>query len=200
MKYGILIFSFFLSFIVFSQSEDKKAYMFDENGKAIGEKEFFSKLKSETYYKRAIVNDTAVIAKIYVRILEGKLDTSSYTNFMSFLEKTVNTKIDTTKTVVIYFFYESDKRLAKHYANTKNLKELNNNPSVQTFYMTEKGFHYKNRKHIFYEDSLDLVKQTFFIPNVCCGSAVILKPNGNYYKELGEFNSYKIPEKALSDW
>jgi hypothetical protein len=174
--------------------------MFDENGMAIGEKEFFDKLYSETYYKRAVVNDTAVLAKLYVRIFEGQLDRSSYTNFMSYFEKTIKTKVDTTKTLVIYFFHESDKRLARHYANSKNLKELNNNPDVETFYMIEKGFHFKNSKHIFYEDSIDLVKQTFFIPNVCCGSAVILKPNGKYYKELGEFSTFNISNKAIEDW
>ena len=200
MKLYLLISVFFFTFLTFAQDEGKKAYMFDENGNAIGQKEFFSKLNSETYYKRAVVNDTAVLARLYVRIFEGQLDKPSYTNFMSFLEKTIKTKVDTTKTLVIYFFYESDKRLAKHYANTKRLIELNNNPAVETFYMTEKGFQFKNRKHIFYEDSLDVVKQTFFIPNVCCSSAVVLKPNDNYYKELGEFNSYKLPEKALMDW
>ncbi|TYA58867.1 hypothetical protein [Formosa maritima] len=200
MKYYLLIISLLFSVIVCSQVEDKKPYMFDENGKAIGEKEFFSKLKSGVYFKRAVVNDTAVLAKLYVRKFEGQLDTASYSIFINHFEKTVKTKIDTTKPLVVYFFYESDKRLAKHYANTERLKELNNSEVVQTFYMTEKGFHFKNRKHIFYEDSLDLVKQTFISPHNCCGSAVVLKPNGEYYKELGEFNSIKITEKALSDW
>lgn len=200
MKYNLLIASLFFSVIVFSQNEERKAYMFDENGKAIGEKEFFNKLYSGTYYKRAVVNDTAVIAKLYIRKFEGELDNLSYNNFISYFEKTVKLKIDTTKTLVVYFFYESDKSLAKHYASTEKLKELNNNSLVQTFYMTEKGFHFKNRKHVFYEDSLDLVKQTFFIPYNCCGSAVVLKPDGKYYKELGEFSSNKITEKALLDW
>jgi len=38
--------------------------MFDGNGKAIGGKEFFRKLRSSVYFKRVVVNDTAVIAKL----------------------------------------------------------------------------------------------------------------------------------------
>ncbi len=199
MKYKLLILSFFFTCIVFSQNEDRKAYMYDENGTAIDEKTFFEKLRSGIYYKRAVVNDTAVLAKLYVRKFEGKLDASSYKKFVSYLEKTVKTKIDTTKIVVIYFFYENDKRVTRHYATTKRLEALNNNDAVQAFYMTEKGFRFKNRKHVFYEDIFNLAKQTFFETNVCCGSAVILKPDGTYYKELEEFSATTISEKALSD-
>ncbi|MGY0393285.1 hypothetical protein ACW5R3_12090 [Bizionia sp. KMM 8389] len=193
----ILLFTFF-SNLLFSQNLNKKEILNDENSKLIGIKEFKEKIEDRNYVYSLIENDTAYIGKISFRESTGKITPDLRISLIKYLGEITESKVDSTKNIVINFFYSSkvepNSSCIDHYTSDRNYMRFfkKNENSIQ-FFITEKNYDY-GKKHVF-EDKDDFLRQLFFKYDFGCGNYIIIKNNGAILKRLGEYRQDEIRRK-----
>src|SRR5690606_20152533 len=100
---------FCFSFNTFSQV--KKKYYYDENKIEISSKEFDRKANSGNFISNVIDIDTAFVAILFPSKIIDKLDNQSQQKLNQYIFDLYDGKIDTTKTMIIYFLpYEKNKK------------------------------------------------------------------------------------------
>jgi len=211
MKLPLLLLAlFFLSTnFIFSQDvtlkQPKKETYFDENGSRIGAVGF--KIKYENYktYAPSIVSETdsTIVHKIIFREVYDVLQPVERETVVKILQQLTGKTIDATKTIVInFFFFEHVQNQAPcidHYTSDKKyLKYFDKHKSSIQFFLTEKGYSY-NEANIF-QDSKGTIRNLLFKDRMECGNYIIIKPNGQYYKRVGEYRQDEIPDRIKADW
>lgn len=51
-----------------------------------------------------------------------------------------------------------------------------------------------------YEDKNYVIGNTVFPDEIYCGNYIIIKPNGQYYKQVGEYRQDDISKIAEAEW
>ena len=201
----IITFTFIIFFwISYSQNSNKKEFFFDENWNLIEMDVFKKKIENrKNYTYRLVENDTAYIGKILLREEFGNITKEDKIDLIKNLEKITNVEIDSTKNIVINFFfkpvknpngscidhYTSDRKYKKHFK--KNKKDLQ-------FFITQKGYEYK-KKQVF-EDREDFIRKLLFKYYMGCGNYIIIRNNGEFLRRLGEYRQSEIANKINSEW
>ena len=73
--------------------------------------------------------------------------------------------------------------------------ETKENISQYFIFKDEKSVNNFGKYFKWYLDKNQLIEKTFFKFHYPCGSYVIIRPNGNYYSQRGEYNISLIPDK-----
>ena len=200
ISFTILFFTITLS----AQTSAKKEYLFDENNNVITQQEF--KLKTAapeyTYTYIIIKNDTAVIAKTVLRREYGILSQEDRERIISELKNVSGKSISDDQTIVINFFYTNrtnNKTLAyNHYpADAGYKKFIRKHPQYAQFFITEKGLLHK--ENYVYEDTGDVIRNMLF-KYPFEANYIIIKPNGHYFRHVGEYRQDEIPDILQADW
>lgn len=118
------------------------------------------------------------------------------------LERITGKDIDSTKTIVINFFFKEDtqnKKLSiEHYTSDKKyLKFFRRNPQYLQFFITEKGYLYE--KTLTHYDSNEILRDLFF-KYAFATNYIIIKPSGKFYRQVSEHRQDEIPDKVKADW
>ncbi len=201
----IIIFtlSLFLKFS-YSQNSNKKNYLYDENWKSIDKNVFQKKTWDRKYVYKLVETDTGLIGKIHLREKIGKLNTKDRITLINNLKKITNTQIDSSKNIVINFYYKKPKKASKgscidHYTSDYKYQRYfkKSNTDLQ-FFITEKGYIY-NKKNVF-EDKDNSIRMQLFKYNFGCGNYIIIKKNGGYLRRFGEYNQDNILKQLKSNW
>ena len=167
MKY---IFFLLLAFNLSAQEHQKSEYLYDEDGRMFA-KEFL--------------------------IGEGMMSPEERLEIATELNKISRTVIDTSSTIIINFFYkgktEPNGSCIDHYTNdSKYLRALERKKSIVQFFVTQQN--YKYTKENSFEDANDLIRSKLFRYKFSCGNYVIIKPNGKFFRKLGEYQPDEIIE------
>lgn len=194
MKYILFI---LFSLNCFSQTNSKPQYLFDENDQLISQDQFKNKLKDKKIELITYEIDTAFIGRFLKKKDIGILSSSEKTKIYNTLENISSKKIDDTKTTIINFFYkdnpEPNGSCIDYYVNDERYKKfLKNNNSINQFFITENNYEYKNKN--VYQDKNDIIRTTLFKYKFACGNYIIIKPNGSFYRKLGEYKQDEIPK------
>ncbi len=184
--------------LLFSQNLNKKEILNDENSKPIKMKEFKEKIKDRNYVYSLIENDTAYIGKISFRESIGEITPDLRLSLIKYLGEITESKIDSTKNIVINFFYNPKVKpngsCIDHYtSDRKYMKYLKKNENSIQFFITEKNYNY-GKKHVF-EDKDDFLRQLLFKYDFGCGNYIIIKNNGTILRRLGEYRQDEIRKK-----
>jgi hypothetical protein len=104
--------------------------------------------------------------------------------------------------IVHYFYKEPVKTQAPcidHYTSDKNyIKYIDRHSGIAQFFITENGFTYSRKSVI--EDTGKIIHNLLFKDVMHCGNYLIIKPNGHYYKRVGEYRQDDIQNKIKGDW
>jgi len=194
-----------VSFIAFAQTNIKKEYYLDESNKPILLAEFKSKVSLYETYAYTVVSETdsALTAKILFREQTGILQPGEHDAVVKALQQLTDKVIDASQTIIINYFYrEPAKNQAPcidHYTSDKKyLRFINKHADYAQFFITEKGYNYNNKS--VYEDVNEAIRNLLFNDVVHCGNYIIIKPNGHYFKRVGEYRQDDIPSKIKEDW
>ena len=111
--------------------------------------------------------------------------------------------VDASQTIIINFFYKEPVKnqapCIDHYtADKKYLRFTRKHKEYVQFFITEKGFNYDQKT--VYEDVEETISKLLFNDIVHCGNYIIIKPNGHYYKKVGEYRQDDNPSKIKEDW
>ena len=186
-----------LFFIQTLKSQDKKSYFYDEFLNSVT-KEKFDNYNHFDAIPIVIENDSTIIHKLITRRSFGYVSPSEKKTFYSAVENITDSKIDTTKMVIINYYLKKNSCL-KHYSSDESyLKSIKRNNNIQQFFITSKN--YKYRKKGVYIDTLNYFKEAFFKYETLCGNYLIMRPNGKFFRYLGEYHQDKIIDIAKSDW
>ena len=200
-KYTITLFVFFAAINLSGQNTSKKEYLLDENGNSTTLEKFKAKLSPEYTYG-IMENDTAVIAKIVLREEKGKLNAEQVEEIKTTLKILTDSNIDDNQTIIIHFFYKpsnytGDSCIDNYTGDAKYKRFINKNPQYARFNLTEKGYKI-NRKNVF-EDITNSIYR-YLLYGSACGNYIIIKPDGSYLKQIGEYRQNEIPKKLNEGW
>lgn len=198
-----ILFFLFFTISVFSQVAVKNEYLFDEIGNIITQQEFKKKYDTLRYTYIVTENDTASIAKLLLLEEFGTVTENEKQRVIKEIENLTQKKISNDQTIIInYFFKESTKNqkpCIDHYIVDKRYKRYfkQNTEYVQIF-MTEKEFNYN--KNFVFEDKSETIRNLLFKYGSECGNYIIIKPNGKFYRRIGEYRQDDIVNKIETDW
>ena len=204
MKLFTLVFLTFYSLNIFAQTTLKKEFYLDENNKPILLAEFKGKVSLSNKYSYTVVSETdsTLTTKIIFREQTGVMQPGERDAVVKALQRLTNQSVDASQTIIINFFYrEPVKNQAPcidHYTfDKKYLRFINKYTDYAQFFITEKGFNYNQSV---YEDVSEAIRNLLFKDVVHCGNYIIIKPNGHYYKHVGEYRQDDISSKIKEDW
>jgi len=205
IKQTIVTFALMVSFVAFAQANLKKEYYIDENNKPILLAEFKGKVSLNKKYSYTVVSETdsTLIAKIIFTEQIGVLQLGEREAAIKALQQLTGRTVDASQTIIINYFYrEPVKNQAPcidHYtADKKYLRFISKHADYSQFFITEKGFNYNNKS--VYEDISEAIRNLLFKDVVHCGNYIIIKPDGQYYKRVGEYRQDDIHYKIKEDW
>ncbi|AWK03640.1 hypothetical protein HYN56_05145 [Flavobacterium crocinum] len=186
---------YFITTVCLSQKTSKPQYIFDEYNNLITSGQFITKKDNENLELRVYEIDTAIIARFNKKIDIGMLSTLETNTIKNELQKISSRKIDSTKTIIINFFYkdnpEPNGSCIDYYVNDKNYKKyFTKNNNVLQFFITEKDYKYKNNNVL--QDTNDVIKKVLFRYKFDCGNYIIIKSNGTFFRKLGEYRQDEI--------
>lgn len=198
MKYILFI---LFSLNCFSQTNSKVQYLFDENDQLISQDQFKNKLNDKKIELITYEIDTAFIGRFLKKKEIGILSSSDKIKIYNAIQNISKKKIDDSKTIIINFFYkdnpEPNGSCIDYYVTDKAYKKfLDNNNSISQFFITEKNYDYKNKN--VYQDKNDIIRATLFKYKFACGNYIIIQPNGNFYRKLGEYKQDEIPQNLIN--
>ena len=186
---------------LYSQSANKEKFI-DENGKNITKPVFDNKAATQKYTYTHTQNDTVLITKLILREEFGSLKEGERQQAIKSLERLTGKTLDTTKTIVINFYFKQPTNLQScinYYVNDKKyIKYFKNNKTETQFFITVKGFNYK--KDYVFEDKENVIKDLFFKNELACGNYIIIKPNGHFLRHNGEYRQDEIPKLLNENW
>jgi len=200
---NIYIFLFILS-LKSLYSQNKKIIFADEDLNILSKEEYLNNPLQKKHFEYEVKNDSSIIRVKVERQKFGRIDKATNQKIRVYLQNLSNYPIDSSKTIVINYFPSVDKCQGKDNWNSffiqkcnsyiKRLEKINN---ISQFFIFKDKNSVKNfgRKFKWYKDEDKLIEKNFFKFHYPCFSYVIIKPNGNYYSERGEYNISSIPEK-----
>lgn len=197
------LFLIFFTISVFSQVTLKNEYLFDEMGNIITQQEFKKKYDSLKYTYIITESDTAAIVRLLLLEEINSITENERQKVIDEIEHLSQKKISNDQTLIInYFFKEftkNQKPCIDHYTIDKAYKRYfkHNTESVQIF-MTQKGFDYN--KDFVFEDKSETIRNLLFKYGSECGNYIIIKPNGKFYRRIGEYRQNDIINKIKEDW
>ena len=200
MKVLILFILFNCS--VFCQSTEKKGYLFDETGKEISQAIFDKQAKTGNYTWTTYETKDSINARLVLLEEYGKIDALQKQQIIDYLKEISGVTLSEEQTIIINFSFLKDTPNQRHcidyYTSIKSYRNyFKNKKQFAQFYISQKGFSY--RKDFVFEDKDDLIRKLFFgFGNSC--TYVIIRPDGRFFKNMGEHHQDKIPEKAAADW
>lgn len=140
----------------------------------------------------------SISSNLYCQNIEkGNLDYSKKSIIINELQNLTDLKIDSAYTIVINFY---DKPLRKpngscidyYTEDYKYLRFFKKNPYILQFFISQQEYKYKNNKVI--EDKNNTIRNLIFQDAKSCGNYIIIKPNGDFLRKLGEYRQDQIPE------
>jgi hypothetical protein len=115
-----------------------------------------------------------------------------------------SSKINENNTVIINYFPENDKCLGGRKWNSfiirkikTYLKNLSNKENISQYFIFKDATVVKNfdKNFTWFLDKNQIIENAFFPFHYPCFSYIIIKPNGNFYTERGEYDINTIIEK-----
>lgn len=203
MKY-IYIFLFILSLTPI-YSQNKKIIFADEDLNILSKEEYLKNPLQKNHFEYEVENDSSIIRIKVERQKFGRIDKATNQKIRIYLQNLSNSPIDSSKTIIINYFPSVDKCQGKDNWNSffiqkcnNYIKELEKINNISQFFIFKDENAVKNfgRKFKWYKDENKLIEKNFFKFHYPCFSYIIIKPNGNYYSERGEYNISSIPEKV----
>lgn len=178
-----------------AQTKPKAEYLLDENDFNINETIFRDKIKNRDFHYTVYENDTALIGKIFRREDTGKLSQRVRSEIVGTLRKIANADIADSQTIIINFYYKDSPEpkgsCIDHYVSDNAYRKfLKTTPDVVQFFVTEQGYHYRGGKT--FEDSYDEIRKNLFKYKIKCGNYIIIRPDGAYFRKLGEYRQDEI--------
>ncbi|WP_289046591.1 hypothetical protein [uncultured Olleya sp.] len=134
----------------------------------------------------------------YCQNLEkGNLGELQKATLVEELQNLTGEKIDSSKIIVINFYDKPNRKpngscIDYYSSDYKYLRFFKKKPNILQFFITQKGYNYKKRKVI--EDKNNTIRNLIFTDAKSCGNYIIIKANGDYLKNLGEYRQDQIPE------
>lgn len=198
-----ILFFLFFTISVFSQLPEKNGYLFDEMSNTITQQEFKKKYDTFKYTYIITENDTASIARLLPLEEFGSITEIDRQEVIKEIEKLTQKKASDDQTIVInYFFREFTKNqrpCIDHYTTDRAyIRFFKNKKEYIQVFMTEKGFNYN--KDFVLEDTNEIIRNLLFKYGSECGNYIILKPNGKFYRRIGEYRQDDILNKIDADW
>ena len=182
----------------------KKSYYANEDLKIISKEEYEKNVLKKDFFKLDYLLDTITLTVKVYRQKSGRLLKKTYDSIKKELSKISNKQIDTNQTIVINYFPAPDKCQGKEKWNSfflnkvnRYVKKIEKKKNVQQFFIFKDKKSIKNfdKKFICFLDENQLIEKTFFKFHYPCFSYVIIRPNGNYFSQRGEYNISLIPDK-----
>lgn len=187
-----------------SFSQDKKNVYADEDLNIITKEEFDQNFLNKYFFIYKSKTDTSnVIVKVY-RQKAGRISKEVHQKIKEQLYEISNIKISSSETIIINYFPSKDKCQGKDNWNSFFLNKcenyvnnINKKENVTQFFIFKNKNAVRNfgKKFKWYKDENQLIENTFFKFKYPCFSYVIIRPNGNYHSERGEYNISLIPNK-----
>lgn len=134
----------------------------------------------------------------YCQNLEkGNLGAIKKASIVKGIQNLTSEKIDNTKTIVINFYDKPNRNpngscIDYYTGDYKYQKFFIKNPNILQFFITQKGYRYKNK--IVVEDKNNTIRNLAFPEARPCGNFIIIKANADYVIKLGEYRQDQIPK------
>lgn len=203
MKLQAIFLLLLFSNCLFSQQNLKKETYFDENGNRIGATGFKIKYENYKVYAPSIVSETdsTITQKIVFREVYDTLQ--SRETVVKVLKQLTGKTINANQNIVINFFFkepvQNQAPSIDYYASVKKYqKYFEKHTSSIQFFMTEKN--YDTGKTNVTIDDKGAIRNLLFKDNIEGGNYIIIKPNGHYYKRVGEYRQDEIPDRIKAEW
>lgn len=183
------------SFSVLGQST-KKEYLHDENGNEVGLEVFKAKL-SEGYIYSIEETDTTFVATLVLREETGVLSNEELNEIKYELSKLSGKTIDQTQILIVHFFakpnqYSPGNCIDNYVKDAAYKRFLKKNPQYVRFNITEKGYTYSSK---YVNEDINGIIHKFFKHGSVCGNYMIIQPDGNFFRMIGEYIQKNIPDK-----
>lgn len=188
----------------FSQGKVSKEYYVDENKNVIDSKTFQLKLNDKKYWYKIFHNDSAKINKLVYREEYGRFNDETKNLIIKELEKISDKVINIDEIVVINFFIKPesnpDGSCIDFYTNDFRFKNYTSKKKnkIKQFFIVQQNYTYN--KNQVTNDSNGIIEKFAFEDGLGCGNYIIIKPNGVYYRRLGEYRQDKIKDIVNSEW
>lgn len=194
MKKIVILSVLFFLYVNASFSQKTKPHYFNEKNIEISKQNFLN-AEYSYYFKKIYKNDSLVTGKLFYRKKTGQLTIEKKDSLFYLLEKSLDTKLDKTKTIIFHHYRKSCKTINEETSNRKYLKMIKKYPSVLNYFVTEKGFNVKIEK--VKEDTLNVISTTFIDENIDDTNYVIIKPNGIFNIIYGKYNLMYVLDQAF---
>jgi hypothetical protein len=200
--YLVLLFNFSIS----AQTLGITEILLDENGKQITKEEFTNKIGPPdfkyTYYRAKEANDATIYHKLILRKETGIIEEIDKFKIIAAIKEITGKEIHLNQTIIINFYFMNvgadPLGAVKYYSNERKFKRfIRNNKQYAQFHITEKGLVYENEN--VYEDKFGKIANMLFSLPFSL-NYIIIKPDGSYYKYIGEYNEGAIPTVLEADW
>jgi hypothetical protein len=198
--------TFFLLFTIslLGQTSQKKEYLFDETGNIIKQQEFKKKIDTSQYTYLITENDTAYIARLHLREEFGSITENERQEVISEIKSLTKKEINDNQIIIINYFYKeitmNQRPCIDHYTEDSAYKRFCKRKGQQLvqLFITEKGFNYN--KDFVFQDKNEIIRNLLFKTGSLCGNYIIIKPNGRFYRHIGEYRQNEIPDKIKANW
>lgn len=201
MKIQISVLLLLCSYVLFAQATPKKTILLDENGKYISATDFKKTIASpeHKYTFSRFENDTAVFAHVILRKQTGFLSAEQRNTIADELYLISGRKVNKKQVIIINFFttqpIDTDHDINFYTIDGSYKRFFKQHPEHAQFFITEKGFIYN--KDFVFEDRNSIIQDMLF-RNLFLESYIIIKPDGSFYRQVGEYRQDEIPEKIMS--
>jgi hypothetical protein len=201
MKYTLIALAVAYQLTAQIDAKRKAEYLLDENDFRIEQNLFKEKIKNPDYQYVVYENDTALIGKILRREDFGKISQNERTEIVKSIKEITGKKIEDSQTIVLNFYYKDSPEpkgsCIDHYLSDTTYKRfLKKQKNLFQVFITEKNYSYKSENT--FEDKQDRIRKALFKYPVRCGNYIIIMPNGDFYRKLGEYRQDQIPEKLIN--
>lgn len=187
------------SFELQAQSEPPVIYL-NESGEPIDREEFDTTLGLWHHLVLEEVTDKGVYKKLVAREAYGFLDTGTRQDLRKELERLTQSSMDDRKSWLIHFNYNNPDT-SPAYLKSKSLRRAASRlPHIQQVFITERDYVFDHPKYPVYEDRFDAIRRLFFADLNYGTHYLIVRPDGEYYRYLGEYSEKRLWEKVATSW
>ena len=128
-------------------------------------------------------------------VVQGTLSFNERHMLISELSNLKNIKIDSMKIIVVNFYITPKDKpngsCIDHYTSDKSYKKsFKKKSNALQFFITEQNYFYDDANVV--EDKNNILKDLIFKDARDCGNYLIIKPNGDFLKRLGEYRQNEI--------
>jgi len=198
-------------FVFKSYSQEKPMRFYDINGKKITRDKFYKNKDFSKNLDLHFENDSIQYGFLIKRINFGKLNKAQFGVLKKYINELSNTKIDSTKNIVINYLSSHSKKSKKSKRRTSwnifdndYLRKLHKIAEIQQFWINSPGndnLEYFHSNTInFISDKDKLFEKLFFPYQIPYGNYLIIKPNGLYVTSAGKYGKqhvWKLTKKFI---